>query len=155
MRRSRVTLLPAAVLLFAGCSSSVVSSEPPTTTATPSAPSASVATTRIEVQLTDAQEIVPAEINVPAGVPVTFVVTNAGATDHEFFLGNETAQAEHEEEMQDMGGMTHDEPMGIGVKPGETKELTVTFPEAGSTLAGCHTAGHYAAGMKATVQIGS
>jgi uncharacterized cupredoxin-like copper-binding protein len=155
VRRPRVTLLPAAALLIAGCASGAVSSTLPTTAVTPSAPAASVATTRIEVQLTDALKIAPAEISVPAGARVTFVVTNAGATDHEFFLGDEAAQAEHEDEMQDMGGMTHDEPMGIGVKPGETKELTVTFPEAGSTLAGCHTAGHYAAGMKATVQIGA
>lgn len=154
MWRSLVTLLPA-ILLIAGCSSAGVSSAAPTTAATPSAPSATGATTRIAVQLTDALKIEPVEMSVPAGVPVTFVVTNAGATDHEFFLGDEGAQAEHAEEMEDMGGMTHDDPMGIGVKPGGTKELTVTFPEAGSTLAGCHTAGHYSAGMKATVQIGS
>ena len=91
---------------------------------------------------------------VPAGEPVTFVVTNTGSIDHEFFLGDEAAQAEHEQEMQ-AGGMAHDEPMGIGVEPGETKELTVTFPEAGTILAGCHVAGHYAGGMKANVEIGS
>lgn len=106
------------------------------------------------MQLTDALKMEPAEMAVPAGVPVTFVVTNAGSIDHEFYLGDEAAQAEHEQEMQ-AGGMAHDEPMGIGVKPGETKELTVTFPEAGSILAGCHVAGHYAGGMKASVEIGS
>ncbi len=37
---------------------------------------------RIEVSLTDGLRIEPAEIVVPAGVPVTFVVTNTGATDH-------------------------------------------------------------------------
>ena len=93
-------------------------------------------------------------MTVPASVPVTFVVTNTGGIDHEFYLGDEAAQAEHEQEMQ-AGGMRHDEEMGIGVKPGETKELTVTFPEAGTILAGCHVAGHYAGGMKASVEIGS
>ena len=38
-------------------------------------------------------------MTVPAGVPVTFVVTNSGTTDHEFYLGDEDAQAEHEKEM--------------------------------------------------------
>jgi uncharacterized cupredoxin-like copper-binding protein len=114
-----------------------------------------VATTRIDVQLTDALRIEPTEMRVPADVPVTFVVTNTGATDHEFFLGDEAAQAEHEDEMQDMGGMSHDEEMGIAVEPGETKELTVTFPDTGSIIAGCHVAGHYAGGMKATIEIGS
>jgi uncharacterized cupredoxin-like copper-binding protein len=90
---------------------------------------------------------------VPAGEPVTFVVTNDGALDHEFYLGDEEAQAAHAAEMATMGGMTHDEPEGIGVKPGETKELTYTFPAAGETLAGCHVQGHYLAGMKATITV--
>ncbi|HEU5203597.1 MAG TPA: hypothetical protein VFU17_04815 [Candidatus Limnocylindrales bacterium] len=81
-------------------------------------------------------------------------MTNAGSIDHELYLGDEAEQSEHEQEMQ-AGAMAHDEPMGIGVKMGETKELTVTFPEAGSVLAGCHVAGHYAGGMKASVEIGS
>ncbi len=89
----------------------------------------------------------------PAGVPVTFVVTNVGKVDHEFFIGDEEAQAEHEREMQEMGGMMHDEPMGIFVPPGMTKELTVTFTGPGTMLAGCHVAGHYLGGMKATIEI--
>ena len=92
-------------------------------------------------------------MRVPSGQPVTFVVTNAGATEHEFYVGDEQAQAEHEEDMIAMGGMPHDEKMGIGLKPGETKELTITFPAAGTTLAGCHVGGHYALGMKAAIEI--
>ena len=42
-------------------------------------------------------------MSVPGGVPVTFVVTNTGAIDHEFYLGDEDAQAEHEQEMTDDG----------------------------------------------------
>jgi uncharacterized cupredoxin-like copper-binding protein len=49
--------------------------------------------------------------------------------------------------------MTHDEPEGIAVRPGETKELTYTFAQAGGTLAGCHVAGHYAGGMKAAITV--
>lgn len=54
-----------------------------------------------------------------------------------------------------MGAMAHDDEMGIGVQPGATKELTVTFPQPGSILAGCHVAGHDAGGMKATVDTRS
>ena len=50
--------------------------------------------------------------------------------------------------------MTHDEPEGIGLRPGETKELTYTFAEAGMTLAGCHVPGHYDGGMKAQITVG-
>jgi uncharacterized cupredoxin-like copper-binding protein len=86
-------------------------------------------------------------------VPVTFVVTNAGSTAHEFYLGDEAAQAAHELEMQEMGGMSHDEPDGIAVDPGETKVLTHTFTRPGETLAGCHVAGHYGGGMKAVIKV--
>jgi uncharacterized cupredoxin-like copper-binding protein len=114
---------------------------------------ASAAATRVDVTLTDALKIEPAAMTVPAGVPVTFVVTNSGTTDHEFYLGDEAAQAAHENEMAEMGGMAHDETEGIAVKPGETKELTYTFEVAGETLAGCHVAGHYGGGMKATITV--
>ena len=143
-------LLVAATLFFAACSTGGTTS--PTAPGS-SAPSASGAATRIEVNLTDALRIEPGAMTFPAGVPVTFVVTNTGATDHEFYLGDEEAQAAHEKDMVEMGGMGHDEPEGIAVKPGETKELTYTFAEAGETLAGCHVAGHYGGGMRATITV--
>ena len=121
--------------------------------ASPAAPSPA-AQTRIEVNLTDALTIEPATITAPARTPVTFVVTNSGSTEHEFYLGDEEAQAEHEREMAEMGGMTHDEPEGVSVAAGETKELTYTFDAPGTTLAGCHLPGHYAGGMKAEITVG-
>ncbi len=157
MDRSALILAAALAVFISGCSSGTGSTAAPSAAAASpsSTSSASGAGTRIEVQLTDALKIQPATMSVRVGSPVTFVVTNTGTTDHEFFLGDEEQQAAHEQEMQEMGGMTHDEDMGIGVEPGETKELTVTFPEAGTTLAGCHVAGHYAGGMKANVEITS
>ena len=158
MRLFRLAIVPGVALLIAACSPGTGASPTPSATATAapsSAPSATASAMRIEVQLTDALRIEPVQITVAAGVPVTFVVTNSGAIKHEFYLGDEAAQGEHEQEMQEMGGMKHDEDMGIGLDPGQTKELTVTFPEAGSILAGCHVAGHYVAGMKASIEIGS
>ncbi|MEX2183695.1 MAG: plastocyanin/azurin family copper-binding protein [Chloroflexota bacterium] len=149
MRLARLALISAAALLVAACSSGGGATSGPSASPASSGP----ATTRIEVNLTDALKIEPASMTVPAGVPVTFVVTNSGLIDHEFYLGDEAAQAEHEKEMAEMGGMAHDEPEGIAVMPGETKELTYTFAEAGETLAGCHVAGHYGGGMKAVVTV--
>lgn len=103
------------------------------------------------MSLTDALRIEPAEITVPVGRPVRFVVTNTGALDHEFYVGDETAQMEHEEQMG--MGMQHGEEAGIEVAPGETKTLEMTFDAVGATLAGCHIEGHYAGGMKATIVI--
>ena len=147
MRLCRLALTPVLILIVAACSGAGA-------TASPSAPaaSASAAPQRIEVTLTDGFKIELVSATVPAGVPVTFVVTNAGAINHEFYLGDEAAQAEHEEEMM-AGGMRHDEPDGISVKPGETIELTHTFDEPGETLAGCHEPGHYDAGMKAAITV--
>ena len=126
-----------------------MASEMPAASATP------VAATRIAVTLSDALKIEPAAMTVPAGEPVTFVVTNTGTVLHEFTLGDEAEQMAHDREMMANGGMSmpKDEPMAIGVEPGMMKELTVTFDAPGATLAGCHIIGHYAAGMKAAITI--
>jgi uncharacterized cupredoxin-like copper-binding protein len=127
----------------------------PGTVPSPSqAATTSVTAVRIAVTLTDDFRIDPCSMTVSAGVPVTFVVTNGGAIAHEFFLGDEAAQAAHAEEMLSMGGASmHDEPDGIAVAAGETKELTYTFASPGQYLAGCHVPGHYAAGMKAVIDV--
>jgi uncharacterized cupredoxin-like copper-binding protein len=153
MRLDGFGLIATALVLVAGCSagagaSSVSPAPIPAGSAAPSA-----AATRVEVSLSDQLRIEPTSMTVPAGVPVTFVVTNTGTIEHEFYLGDEGAQAAHEEEMGEMGGMTHDEPEGIAVKAGETNELTYTFEQAGETLAGCHFPGHYGGGMKATITV--
>lgn len=116
-------------------------------------PAAAAGDVLVDVTLTDALRIDPDQMSVPAGVPVTFVVTNAGALPHEFVVGDEAAQAAHGSAMLGMGSMTHDEPTAIGLQPGESKELTITFDEPGEMLAGCHVPGHYAAGMKATIVV--
>lgn len=114
---------------------------------------ASAGTARIEVRLTDALRIEPATISVPAGVLVTFVVTNTGALAHEFFVGDEAAQQAHGQALTGATTAPPDTATGIGLAPGETKDLTMTFPAGGSSLAGCHVAGHYLAGMKAAITV--
>ena len=151
MRFRHLALTPALVLIAAACSGAGSTSSPSVTPASPSQGS-SAAAQRIEVTLTDALKMEPAEMTVKAGQPVTFVVTNTGATDHEFYLGDETMQAEQEQMMQS-GEMVHDTADGVSVKPGESKEFAYTFDEVGETLAGCHFPGHYAGGMKATITV--
>jgi uncharacterized cupredoxin-like copper-binding protein len=143
MLLTRISLL-SLIVIVAACSGVAPSA--------PASPAASEGATRIEVGLTDALRMEPAEMTVPAGVPVTFVVTNEGAIEHEFVLGDEAVQAEHEAEMAS-GGMGHDEANAITLDAGETKELTFTFDEPGETLAGCHFPGHYDGGMRATITV--
>jgi len=175
--RTALTAAVLVVLVFAGCTGAGSPSGLPTfATATPppassppapsqaatptgqATPAASLSPTAgalvINVTLTDALRMEPAQMTVPAGRPVTFVVTNQGGLEHEFYLGDAAAQAAHEAEMEASGGtMTHDDEDGIGVPPGATKELTFIFPVAGEWLAGCHVTNHYSGGMRATITV--
>jgi uncharacterized cupredoxin-like copper-binding protein len=153
MSRSRLAALIALSLLATACSTAG-SSTPTASTSAATGSSASPGPIRVAVKLSDNLKMEPAAIRVPVGQAVTFVVTNTGATEHEFIVGDEAVQMEHEGDMASMDGMSQDEPNGIGVKPGETKELTMTFAAAGTTIAACHEMGHYAAGMQATITIG-
>lgn len=155
MRLVRLVPLALVAIVATACGGDTGSPAPASAAPATSAPAASAEAQRIEVTLTDALKIEPAAMTVPAGVPVTFVVTNTGTALHEFVLGDEEVQAEHETEMEEEGGMSmsDDEPFAISVEPGQTEELTFTFDEAGTTLAGCHVVGHYAAGMKATITV--
>jgi uncharacterized cupredoxin-like copper-binding protein len=133
-------------------------SDPPVRTSPGASPDgaadACAGAVRIEVTLLDTMRMEPAEITVPAGVPVTFVVTNRGAIAHEFTLGDAADQQAHDAEMLRMGGqMMADEPNAIGVPAGATKELTWVFAAPGEMEAGCHVPGHYPAGMKMPIHV--
>lgn len=110
----------------------------------------------IEISASDAFSFDPAEIEVNAGETITLRVTNIGAIPHDFTLGDEAMQDEHEAEMAEMGGQMemHDEPNVFSIEPGETKEMTWHFADAAELIFGCHQPGHYAAGMKGTLTVG-
>ena len=152
MRLRPLALAPALILAVAACSAGSSGATPATQAATASAARPSAGET-IEVKLSDALRMEPAQMTVKAGQPVRFVVTNTGASNHEFYLGDEAAQGAHEQEMMSMGGMSRDEADGIVLKPGETKELTHTFATAGAFVAGCHETAHYGGGMKAAITV--
>ena len=158
MNLARLALVALVSLALAACSSAGVSAPPPAAPSAATSPAASPspaasASTRIEVALTDSMAIELDTKTFPIGVPVTFVIANTGAAEHEFYLGDEAAQVAHEAEMMADGGMSHGDPEGIAVAPGETRELVYTFTKAGMTLAGCHVAGHYAAGMMTQLTV--
>lgn len=95
----------------------------------------------------------PPDITVQAGDTVRFVVTNKGKAPHEFVIGDQAYQDEHEKAMEHGGA--HDDDLGnvVELRPGETSELTWTFTTAGEVLYACHVAGHYAGGMFGTVTV--
>lgn len=93
----------------------------------------------------------PAAIEASAGETITFVIENVGKTDHEFVLGDEDYQKAHEAEMS-AGEHMHME-NGVTIGPGESQELTWTFPDPGEVLFGCHIPGHYKGGMVGTISF--
>lgn len=107
----------------------------------------------IEILTTDDLAFNPADLTVVAGETITFSIVNEGATIHDFTLGDEATQEKHEEEMAEMGGMTHDQPNAVAVAAGETKELTWTFSQSGAVFIGCHQPGHYDGGMKGQITV--
>jgi uncharacterized cupredoxin-like copper-binding protein len=155
--RVLAVLLPVTIVVMA-CSSAA-GGPPRTYTPTVSAvasasvaPSAVALTGEVLVTMTDAMTFAPDPIRVKAGVPITFIVTNAGLIVHEFVIGTEAEQADHAAEMT-TGGMGHGHDNAISVEPGGTGSLTMTFAAAGSIVVGCHEPGHYDAGMKATLDV--
>ena len=107
----------------------------------------------ITATLSDDMAIQLSESDFEVGETVRFEVTNEGAIPHEFYVGDAEAQEHHAEEMAEMGGMGHDEPDGVAVEPGSTKTFEYTFERSGEILAGCHEAGHYDAGMVASMSV--
>lgn len=108
----------------------------------------------IEVTALDTMAFEPDTITVSAGETITFVVTNVGEAVHEFTLGDQAMQDAHAEEMADMGaGMGHDGHNSVSLEPGETKELTWRFGDAGTVLYACHEPGHYQAGMRGEITV--
>lgn len=113
----------------------------------------------VEIIANDDFSFDPDEITVSLGEVITFRVVNGGPLIHDFTLGDEATQQEHEAEMAEMAEsgemMRHDESNTMSIGPGETNELTWHFTETGSVLIGCHEVGHYDSGMKATITIES
>jgi uncharacterized cupredoxin-like copper-binding protein len=107
----------------------------------------------VEIIASDDLTFDPAEVAVSPGEVITFRVTNDGQIPHDFVLGDEAAQDEHEEEMAEMEDMEHDEPNTLSVAVGETKELTWKFGEDATEIYGCHQPGHSDGGMLGHVTV--
>ena len=110
----------------------------------------------IQIETTDQLRFSPDQINVRKGETVAFVITNSGNLPHEFVIGDEAVQAEHEAEMA-AGERGHERDGRQAVRgrcPGRRdRHARLHLRRGGHTLiAGCHVPGHYGAGMKATIE---
>jgi len=108
----------------------------------------------ISLSITNDLRFTPDALTVRAGETIAFTIANPGTVPHEFVIGDEGAQAQHEREMASTSsGAMPAEPNAVQVAPGKTAVLIYTFDKPGSLIFGCHVAGHYAAGMRGTITV--
>ena len=112
-------------------------------------------TKTIEVEMSDTMRFSPDKVSVKKGDVIKFVHKNTGQQVHEFVLGTQSTLDEHAEMMKKFPGMEHEEPYMIHVAPGEEGSITWKFSESGEFAFGCLIPGHYDAGMKGMVTVGS
>lgn len=113
------------------------------------------ATRTIEIDMSDEMRFTPGLINVKKGEVIKFKHKNTGQIMHEFVLGTPDSLNEHAEMMKKFPGMEHSEPYMIHVAPGDEGTMLWKFSEAGEFSFGCLVPGHYDAGMKGKVIVGS
>ena len=111
----------------------------------------------VDLTMTDEMTFEPARIDVRPGETVVFRVRNLSKEAHEAYIGTDEEQRLHETAhyalpADDQTNTTH---MGYGihVAPFGTGELVARFDEDTEYVIGCHYPGHYAAGMRAVIEV--
>ena len=112
-------------------------------------------TVTIEISMSDVMRFTPATIQVKQGDIVEFIHANEVQLMHEFVLGTLQSLNKHAEEMKQNPSMSHDKPFMVNIAPGETGTNTWQSTESGVFHFGCLIPGHYEAGMRGTVIVGS
>jgi uncharacterized cupredoxin-like copper-binding protein len=111
---------------------------------------ASAPSTTINVTMTDFQ-FSPNKFTVPAGAQISFSAANNGGVEHSFMimkLGHEIKDHFTDADMANAYWMK------LGIQPGESVTDTFTAPsDPGTYQIVCHMAGHFEAGMIATLIV--
>jgi uncharacterized cupredoxin-like copper-binding protein len=89
-------------------------------------------------------------LSVPRAEVVRFVVRNDDPIAHELIVGGQSAQDRHEHGTEAHHG---ERPGEVSVPAGATATTTYAFGDRGRLLFGCHLPGHWAYGMRGTIEI--
>jgi uncharacterized cupredoxin-like copper-binding protein len=92
----------------------------------------------------------PSSLTVRRGQAVRFVVDNRDPIPHELIVGDQAVQERHEKGTEAHHGERAGE---VSVPAGGRAETTVTFARPGRLLFGCHLPGHWAYGMRGTIEV--
>lgn len=98
----------------------------------------------------------PSHIKVRKGTTVRFIIRNEGDLRHEFVIGDAAAHAGHATAMRDAAHAEHGTnvtSLGLSVRPGATRHLSVTFRSSQDLTYVCHVPGHKEAGMVGHIEI--
>jgi uncharacterized cupredoxin-like copper-binding protein len=98
----------------------------------------------------------PARLGVAAGETVRFTITNSDPIDHEFILGDQPVQDREEAGTDRVHDLSI--PGMVSAPAGTTVSTVVTFPPhtaQPSLIYACHLPGHYAYGMRGSLQVRS
>ncbi|NIP22535.1 MAG: cupredoxin family protein [Phycisphaerae bacterium] len=114
-----------------------------------------IPTRTVEIKMYDSMEFEPAVINVKSNEVIKFLVLNLGELDHEFMFGNQEIVAAHAELMKSHPNVPHDDPFMIHLESNEVGYLVWEFSSPGSFPFVCLIPGHYEAGMRGVLNVGS
>jgi uncharacterized cupredoxin-like copper-binding protein len=92
----------------------------------------------------------PAQIDVPMGVPVRFVIRNLDPIDHEWIIGGPDLHARHRTGTEPAHDTVTTE---VTVPALETRTTTVTFDRPGLLAVICHLPGHESYGMVGSLRV--
>jgi uncharacterized cupredoxin-like copper-binding protein len=105
--------------------------------------------TRVEIRI-HYSHFDPSTIEVPYGVPVTFVIHNDDPIDHEWIVGDDAVQQRHRTGTEAHHGAR---PTELSIAALTTVETTITFQEPVVWRYICHLPGHEAYGMVGTLVV--
>ncbi len=92
----------------------------------------------------------PAEMTVPHGVPVTFVLVNEDPIDHEWLIGGAAFHERHRNGTEPVHGERPDE---VSIPAFTSAQTTLTFDEPGDVIFICHFPNHEAYGMIGVLHV--
>jgi uncharacterized cupredoxin-like copper-binding protein len=92
----------------------------------------------------------PSAVTVPAGRPITFVISNEDPIDHEWIVGDEPLHARHRTGSE---AYHASRPTEVSIDALKARTTTVTFDKPGTYTFVCHLPGHEAYGMTGTLTV--
>jgi uncharacterized cupredoxin-like copper-binding protein len=104
---------------------------------------------RVEI-LIHYSHFTPAEMTVPHGVPVTFVLVNEDPIDHEWLIGDAAFHERHRNGTEPVHGERLDE---VSVRALSSAQTTLTFDQPGDVIFICHFPGHESYGMVGVLHV--